>query len=138
MRIQHVNLQVDDLAPCVRFYRHLLGLETIATPEQGFPSQFFRFNADQELHMGQIPDDKPYRAHFCVVVDDFLAVFRRMKEGGAIDVEAWGKIRKLPSGQMQMFVRDPSGNLVEVASAPGVPIDLVDPLVDPVPGIYTR
>ena len=46
-----------------------------------------------------------------------------MKELNVIDVHPWGKVRKLPDGAMQMFVRDPAGNLVEISSAPGAEID---------------
>jgi lactoylglutathione lyase len=41
-----------------------------------------------------------------------------MKELGIIDVAPWGNVRQLPDGAMQMFVRDPSGNLVEITSRP--------------------
>ena len=40
---------------------------------------------------------------------------------------------------MQMFVRDPHGNLIEIASASGAPIDPAlfrDELVEPEPGVY--
>jgi catechol 2,3-dioxygenase-like lactoylglutathione lyase family enzyme len=138
-RLQHVNVLVDDLAAATRFYRDVLGLEPIPTPDLGYPAQFFRFNDEQEVHVNQLPDTKPARAHFCVVVEEFEAVFRRMKAAGAIDVEARGRIRRLPAGTMQMFVRDPSGNLVEIASPPGAAIDpalLEDPLVDPEVGYF--
>lgn len=121
--IHHVNVLVDELAPAVRFYRDVVGLEPIETPDQGFPSQFFRFNATQQLHMNELADDRPFRAHFCVEVPDFMAVLRRARDVGAIDLRPWGKIRRLPSGKLQMFVRDPSGNLLEIASAPHAPLD---------------
>ncbi len=123
VRIHHVNLLVDDIGAATAFYRDVLGLEPDATPDQGFPSQFFRFADGQQLHMNEIKDVRPYRAHFCVVVPDFMAVFRRARAAGALDLEAWGRIRRLPNGKLQMFVRDPSGNLVEVASTPGAPTD---------------
>jgi len=139
-RIHHVNVLVDQLEPAIRFYRDVLGLEPIATPEQGFPSQFFRFNDDQQLHMNEVEDQRPFRAHFCVVAPDFMAVFRRSQAAGAIDVRPWGRIRRLPSGAMQMFVRDPSGNLIEVASAPHAPIDssaFDESLFEPAVGNFT-
>lgn len=139
LRIQHVNVLVDDLGAACVFYGQTLGLQTMPPPDQGFPSEFFRFNDDQQLHVNQLSDGKPYRAHFCVVVDDFSAVFRRMKAAGAIDVEPWGRVRRLPSGTMQMFVRDPAGNLLEISSTPHEPVDdliLADPLVDPTVGVY--
>jgi catechol 2,3-dioxygenase-like lactoylglutathione lyase family enzyme len=138
--IHHVNLLVDELGPAVAFYRDVLGLPLDPTPDQGFPSQFFRFNDGQQLHMNEMKDARPLRAHFCVVVPDFMAVFHRARAAGALDVEVWGRIRRLPNGKLQMFIRDPSGNLVEIASAPGAPVDPValdESLFDPAVGNYT-
>jgi lactoylglutathione lyase len=137
--LQHVNVNVDDLATAVAFYRDVLLLELDPTPDQGFESQFFRINATQQIHMNVIRDARPFRAHFCLEVPDFMAVFHRAKAAGAIDVAPWGRVRALPSGKMQMFVRDPHGNLIEVASAPGAVIDRAlfeDALVEPERGVY--
>jgi catechol 2,3-dioxygenase-like lactoylglutathione lyase family enzyme len=138
--IHHVNVLVDNLEPAVAFYRDVLGLELIDTPDQGFPSQFFRFNASQQLHMNELADEHAFRSHFCVEVPDFMAVLRRARSAGAIDLAPWGKIRRLPSGKLQMFVRDPSGNLIEIASAPHAPLDreaLADDMFDATVGNYT-
>jgi lactoylglutathione lyase len=121
--LQHINIMVDDLDLGVVFYRDLVGLELDETPDHDFPSQFFKFDGKQQIHMNEYKDEHPFRAHFCIIVDDFNAVFRRMKKAGVIDIEPWGKIRRLPSGSMQMFCRDPSGNLVEIASRPKEVID---------------
>ncbi len=121
--LQHVNILVDDLDEGVAFYRDLVGLELDKTPDHDFPSQFFEFDGKQQIHMNEFKETRPFRAHFCIIVDDFNTVFRRMREAGAIDIEPWGKIRRLPHGAMQMFCRDPSGNLVEIASRPGDDID---------------
>ena len=114
-RIHHINLMVDDLAQAVEFYGTALGLETVPTPDMGFPAQFFKINDVQEIHLNELQDVTPERAHFCLRVDDFTDQFRRMKALGAIEIKTWGKIRRLPSGVMQMFVRDPSGNLIELS-----------------------
>ncbi len=121
--IQHVNVMVDNLEEGVAFYRDVLGIELDDTPALDFPSQFFKFSNGTQIHMNEFADVKPYRAHFCIIVDDFNDVFRRMKTAGVIDIETWGKIRRLESGAMQMFSRDPSGNLVEIGSRPGDVID---------------
>lgn len=137
--IQHVNVNVDDLAAAVPFYRDVLGLALDPTPDQGFESQFFRINARQQIHMNVIVDARPFRGHFCIEVPDFMGVFARAKAAGAIDVAPWGRVRALPGGKMQMFVRDPHGNLIEIASASGTVIDpalFQDELVEPEPGIY--
>jgi lactoylglutathione lyase len=138
-QIQHINVNVDDLAVAVAFYRDVLGLALDSTPDQGFQSQFFRINARQQIHMNVIRDARPFRAHFCMELPDFMGVFHRAKAAGAIDVAPWGRVRQLPGGKMQMFVRDPHGNLIEIASVAGAVIDpalFQDELVEPEPGIY--
>ncbi len=137
--LQHVNVNVDDLAAAIPFYRDVLGLPLDPTPDQGFHSQFFRIGERQQIHMNEIRDARPFRAHFCIEVADFAGVFARAKAAGAIDLEPWGRVRQLPGGKMQMFVRDPHGNLIEIASMIGAKIDpalLADPLVEPRPGVY--
>lgn len=137
--IHHVNVNVDDLATAIPFYRDVLGLPLDPTPEQGMHSQFFRINERQQIHMNEVADTHQFRGHFCIEVPDFEGVFQRAKAAGAIDTEPWGRVRALPNGKMQMFVRDPHGNLVEIASAPGVEIDAAlfeDDLVEPERGIY--
>jgi lactoylglutathione lyase len=114
-RIHHINLMVDDLARAVEFYGTALGLATVPTPEMGFPAQFFEINDLQQIHVNELHDVTPERAHFCLRVDDFTDVFTRMRALGAIETKTWGKIRRLPGGVVQMFVRDPAGNLIEVS-----------------------
>jgi len=139
--IHHVNVNVDDLDAAIPFYRDVLGLPLDSTPDQGFRSQFFRIGAHQQIHMNEIRDARQFRGHFCLEVPDFMGVFRRAKAARAIDVQPWGRVRRLPapSGKMQMFVRDPSGNLIEIASTAHQQIDpalFTDPLVEPRPGAY--
>ena len=121
--IQHVNVNVDDLAAAIVFYGTVLGLPLDATPDQGFRSQFFRLGGGQQIHMNEIADSHQFRGHFCIVVPDFAAVFARAKAANAIDIRPWGRVRRLPSGTMQMFVRDPSGNLVEIGNRKGASLD---------------
>ncbi|MGE7773945.1 VOC family protein [Chitinophaga sp. NPDC101104] len=123
IKINHVTLIVDNLEKAGEFYKNELGLEPLPAFRFDYPVMFFRFNAEQQLHLSEWDDRTSFRGHICVQVDDFNTIFFRMKELGVIDVAPWGKVRKLPDGAMQMFVRDPAGNLVELSSAPGAPID---------------
>ena len=135
----HVNILVDDLESAVKFYRDELGLATDETPEQGMPSQFFKLAGGVQIHMNEIKDERSFRAHFAIDVDNFSEVFRRMKEIGAIDLTAWGNVRRLPGGKMQLFVRDPSDNLVEINSRQEEIIDpeiLADDIVDAEESIF--
>lgn len=131
--LHHINILVDDLDAGVAFYHGMVGLALDDTPDHDFPSQFFRFADGAQIHMNEFKEVRPFRAHFCIVVDDFNAVFHRMAGAGLIDIEPWGKVRRIASGAMQMFVRDPSDNLVEIASRPDDVIDadiLANELVD--------
>lgn len=137
--LHHINVNVDNLDEAVAFYRDIVGLPLEPTPDQGFHSQFFRIGANQQIHMNEIADCHQFRGHFCILAPDFTAVFRRARQAGVIDAKPWGRVRKLPSGSMQMFLRDPSGNLLEIGSARDAVIDpalFADEMVEPKPGMY--
>lgn len=121
--IQHVNVMVDDLAAAIDFYENLLGLDRAPTPDLGFPAQFFRVGGSQEIHVNELGDVHPERSHFCLRVDDFNAVFARALERDVFEIETWGKARRLPTGVMQAFVRDPGGNLIELSCEADQPVD---------------
>ena len=118
-RIHHVTLMVDDLTAARYFYLREFGFTERRVEGLDYPGAFLRINDAQELHLAQIPDREPsFRGHFCLRVPDFSAVFHRMKALGTLATEPWGKIRELPGGSLQLYVRDPAGNLVEITSEP--------------------
>ena len=140
LQIQHVTMVVDDLARACGFYERELGLTPLPTFNLDFPAQFFKINEQQQLHVTEWEDSHSFRGHLCLQVDDFNAVFYRMRELGVIDTKPWGKVRRLPDGAMQMFVRDPAGNLIEISCAPGTPVDeaiFADELVQAGTSVYT-
>lgn len=122
-RINHITLVVNQLETAAVFYEQELGLEALPAFLFDYPTAFFKINEDQQLHLTEWEDQVSFRGHICLQVDDFNALFHRMKALGIIDVQPWGKVRQLPDGAMQMFVRDPAGNLVELSSAPKSDID---------------
>ncbi|MCR9064250.1 MAG: VOC family protein [Cytophagales bacterium] len=121
--INHVALIVNNLEETSEFYEKELGLEVIPAFLFDYPTAFFKINDTQQLHLTEWEDTYSFRGHVCMQVDDISTIFWRMKELGVIDTSPWGKVRQLPDGPIQMFVRDPSGNLVELSSAPGSAID---------------
>lgn len=121
--INHVTLVVDDLDAARRFYEQEFGLEPLPTFNLDFPAQFYKINETQQLHLTEWPDKPSFRGHLCLQVDDFTSVFWRMRELGAVDVTPWGRVRRLPDGAMQLFARDPSGNLLEISCRPEVVVD---------------
>jgi lactoylglutathione lyase len=124
LKINHVALIVKDLEAACIFYEKELGLEPLPAFLFDYPTAFFKFNDQQQLHLTEWEDVHSFRGHICVQVDDINTLFFRMKALGIIDIQPWGKVRRLPDGAIQMFVRDPSGNLVELSSDPEDPIDL--------------
>lgn len=113
--IQHVNMMVDDLDAAIDFYGNVLGFALDATPDLGFPAQFFDVGGGQQIHVNQLGDVHAERGHFCLRLDDFNGVFARALTRGLFETETWGPARRLASGTMQAFVRDPAGNLIELA-----------------------
>lgn len=126
--INHVTLIVNELEPAAKFYEEEFGLEPVAAYVFDYPTAFFKFRNGQQLHLSEWKDEQSFRGHICIQIDDFNATFKRMKELGIIDVAPWGHVRQLPDGAMQMFVRDPSGNLVEITSRPENN-DKIDPAI---------
>ena len=53
--------------------------------------------------------------HVSFDVDDFDAVYAKAKEMGILDSQAFGSpLRTHPAGWVQLYLRDPAGNLLEV------------------------
>ncbi|HEY8955760.1 VOC family protein, partial [Chitinophaga sp.] len=98
LKINHVTLIVDNLEKAGHFYQHELGLEPLAAFRFDYPVMFFKFNEEQQLHISEWEDKTSFRGHVCVQVDDFSSLFFRMKELNVIDINPWGKVRKLPDG----------------------------------------
>lgn len=123
VQINHIALVVSNLEEACAFYEHELGMEPIPAFLFDYPTAFFKINATQQLHLTEWEDRYSFRGHMCLQVDDINTIFFRMKELGIIDIKPWGHVRQLPDGPIQMFVRDPSGNLLELSSAPDAKID---------------
>lgn len=112
--LNHVSVIASDLERSVRFYEDVLGLERIPTPNFGFPVQWLRAGALQ-LHLFERPGQAPSHAHFALEVDDPRAAYERAKAEGVLDHDTFGNcMYELPDGGIQIYVRDPAGNLVEL------------------------
>jgi catechol 2,3-dioxygenase-like lactoylglutathione lyase family enzyme len=123
VEINHVTLIVDQLEEAATFYEHEMGLTPVPAFVFDYPTAFFRITDTTQLHLTEWEDSRSFRGHLCVRVDDFSEMYWRMKQQGRIDLEPWGKVRRLPDGAMQAFIRDPAGNLLELTSFPGSEID---------------
>jgi YD repeat-containing protein len=115
-RINHVSIVANDLEESARFYEELFGMERVATAK--FPSGpvLWLKLGEQQLHLFESDEDDPTpRHHFGMDVDDFEAVYAKVKELGVLSTDAFGaSLRSHPAGWVQLYLRDPAGNLVEV------------------------
>jgi lactoylglutathione lyase len=114
-RLNHVSIHADDLAESVRFYSEVLGLEKIATYTFAFPVQYFRVG-DQQLHIFQREaTPAPQFHHIALDIDDFEGAYERARDLRIHDSAAFfSDVYELPDGAVQMYIRDPAGNLVEI------------------------
>ena len=128
VEINHVTLIVDNLEAAATFYEEEMGLQPIPAFVFDYPTEFFKFPNGQQLHLSEWEDAQSFRGHLCLTIDNWSEMFHRMKALGIIDLAPWGNVRQLQKGVMQMFVRDPSGNLLEFVSKPE-DADKIDPAI---------
>ena len=91
-------------------------MERIASPNFGFPVRWLRIG-DLQLHLQKYDADTPHLTyqHFAIEVDDFEGAYRALSELGAFERDTrYASVWVLPGGEVQMFVRDPFLNLIEI------------------------
>jgi catechol 2,3-dioxygenase-like lactoylglutathione lyase family enzyme len=110
----HVSVHARDLQESVRFYTEVLGMEPIPTYTFAFPVQYLRLG-DLQLHLFERDTPAPEFHHIGIDVDDFEGAYLKAKELNLHDSSAfYSDIYELPDGAVQMYIRDPAGNLVEL------------------------
>jgi catechol 2,3-dioxygenase-like lactoylglutathione lyase family enzyme len=111
-RINHVSIAAVDLEESTRFYETVFGMERIATPIFATPVQWLRVG---ELQLHLFLDENgtaPVRHHLGLTIDDFAAAYDAISDFASAE---WGaELVELPSGQVQLYFRDPAGNLIEL------------------------
>ena len=114
--LNHVSVHAIDMEESLRFYTEVLGLERIPSPNFAFPVEWMRCG-DLQVHLFQREEGTqapPYH-HFGLTIDDFEGVYQRTRALGVQDpVPFFSHVYELPDGSVQMYVRDPSGNLIEL------------------------
>jgi len=137
-QINHVSVSAHDLDASVEFYVELLGAEEIPTPNFGGQVRWLALGGTQ-LHLFQSDVEAPSRHHLGITVDDLEPAYRVAERRGALEREAFSNhLVELPGDVVQLYLRDPSGNLVELdqAGVDRLPDDLrrqVRPLRDAYP-----
>jgi YD repeat-containing protein len=110
----HVSVSARNLEESTRFYVDVFGMEKIPTYTFAFPVQYLRLG-DLQLHLFERDTPAPDYHHFGIDVDDFEAAYTKSRELGIQEGRAFfSHAYELPDGSVQMYLRDPAGNLVEV------------------------
>ncbi len=112
--INHLSVAASDLSQSLPFYETVLGMERIPTYNFGFTTQYLRCG-NLQVHVFELEDKIPHFQHFAIDVEDFHKVYDAAKQWGALDGETFrNAVNELPDGSVQMYLRDPAGNLIEV------------------------
>ena len=112
--LNHVSIHATSLEASTRFYVEVFGMETVPTYTFAFPVQFLRLG-NLQLHVFERDTEAPELHHFALNVDDFEETFRRARDLGILEQNTFFQdLNELPDGSVQMYLRDPAGNLVEV------------------------
>lgn len=114
MRINHVSVNALNLQESVDFYVDLLGAELIATPNFGIPVQWLAIGRTQ-LHLFERDLTPTSHHHLGITIEDIERAYAAAERHGAFDDKAFGnRLVELPGDVVQLYIRDPAGNLVEL------------------------
>jgi len=112
--VHHVSINVRDASEALAFYTQILGLrQRDDRPDFGFGGAWLDIG-DQQVHLieSAVPDDRGQ--HFAIRVADIDAAVSGLREHG-IEVSE----PKPVATSRQCFLRDPSGNLIELHEPTG-------------------
>lgn len=119
----HVSIHARDMDESLRFYAEMFGMQRVPSPDFKERVEWLQLG-DQQLHLIVSEDPAPAYHHFGIDVEDFGSVYRAAIERGVFDGETFSEaVRELADGSVQMYLRDPAGNLVEVNCRDATTID---------------
>ena len=123
-RFTHTSILATDLEESAQFYEEIFGMERIPSPNFSVPVIWLRAG-DLQLHLFKRDIEPAKYYHIGLHVDDFESVYEAVRDneiasydmvGGEGDevVEDIPDVYVIPDGAVQMYIEDPTGNLVEV------------------------
>ena len=113
--IHHASLLVADTRRALDFYQRVLGMETVARPDLGFPGAWLAVGR-QQIHLLELPNPDPVAGrpdhggrdrHVAIVTTDLDAVADRLSLNRV-------PFSRSKSGRSALFCRDPDGNTLEI------------------------
>ena len=120
-RVDHVAIDVADVARAKAFYGGVVGLREVERPESfDFGGAWYRIGA-VDLHL--VRRDAPATdggRHFCLWVEDVRAAAKHLEAAGY--PPTWDVKYKI-RGVDRFFIHDPEGNRVEFQGSDGTGAD---------------
>ena len=114
--IHHVALNVGNLDDALAFYEGALGFTLMPRPDFGFDGAWLQAGVSQ-VHLIEVDDAHPdARQHFALQVADLEGIVAALESKGL-------KVRRAPhvaGAGRQAFIRDPSGNRIELNEPDGL------------------
>jgi catechol 2,3-dioxygenase-like lactoylglutathione lyase family enzyme len=118
-QLNHVSVNARDLDESIAFYTEVLGATLLPSPNFGVRVRWLALGRTQ-LHLFERDVEPPVGHHFAVGVDDVEPIYRAGQRRDAFERETFGHhLIELPGDMVQLYLRDPVGNLFEV-DCPGV------------------
>ncbi len=113
-RLNHVSIHAVDMEESLRFYIEVFGMEHVPSPDFEHRVEWLVLG-DQQLHLFLRETPAPEFHHLSLEVDDFEAAYVIAADRGRLDDQTFAPaVRELNDGSVQMYLRDPAGNLIEV------------------------
>lgn len=116
--LNHVSIVADDIEESVRFYKEVFDFEPLPTPNFDFQGQWLEMADGSQLHLFGLDTLAPQYHHYGVSVADFEEVYHDARSRGILtdfsNQKDSSRMYELPDGAVQMYVTDPSENVIEV------------------------
>jgi lactoylglutathione lyase len=113
-RFTHVSIHAYDMEESLAFYVDVFGMRHVPSPDFEHRVEWLQLG-DQQLHLFLRDTPAPDFHHLGLDVDDFEAAYLVATRRGLFDADAWAPyVRELSDGSVQMYLRDPARNLIEV------------------------
>lgn len=114
--INHLAVPVDDVDQATAFYEDWFDAQVVPSPPFTVPVAWVLLG-EVQLHLVTRPGLASEGYHFSLAIEDrdqFEALYRRATEEGVSDSETFQHhLYQTKAGVVQLYLRDPSGNIVE-------------------------
>lgn len=119
-RVDHLVLTVADVETAVEFYRDVLGMEPVEFPGDRravrFGAQTIKLHAASELVEPTATHPVPGSANLCFITSQALADVQEHLRTNEVRIEEGPVGRTGSRGPItSLYLRDPDGNLIEIA-----------------------